>query len=116
MGMRSYGYIQIRSKRIPAHRLSYEVNIGKIPDGLEVCHSCDNPGCVNPAHLYVATHRQNIKDSVQRCRRICYLSEEKVSQIKTDYGTGSFSERELARKYSVHRSSINRILSGRAYK
>ena len=67
---RGYGFfpLDLRSQR--AHRVSYETFVGPIPEGLEVCHRCDVRCCVNPSHLFVGTHHQNVLDMVSkgRCR------------------------------------------------
>lgn len=63
----TYGYGVMRLPRqrrlIRAHRAAYLYEYGGIPSGLFVCHRCNNKSCVNPAHLYVATHKQNIQDA-----------------------------------------------------
>lgn len=63
-----HGAAYITNRRISAHRFSYELHNGPIPDGLFVLHHCDVPRCVNPAHLYVGTQRQNMHDAIRRKR------------------------------------------------
>ncbi len=57
-----YGLIKRNGRSVRAHRASYEINIGEIPSGMVIMHSCDNPGCVNPEHLSVGTPLQNSLD------------------------------------------------------
>lgn len=67
-----YGYGRMANKHhksgIAAHRLSYTIHKGEIPKGLFICHTCDNPKCVNPDHLYAGTMKQNMKDICIRKR------------------------------------------------
>jgi len=67
-----YGVIGIRwmpnQKVVSAHRLSYTIANGEIPDGLSILHSCDSPTCVNPAHLRIGTQADNMKDRAARGR------------------------------------------------
>lgn len=58
-----YGSFRIDGRLVRAHRVSWEVHSGPIPDCLYVCHRCNNKRCINPDHLYLATHRQNLIDA-----------------------------------------------------
>ncbi len=58
-----YGHVRIGGKLVRAHRASWEATHGPIPAGLYVCHRCNNKRCINPDHLYLGTHRQNLIDA-----------------------------------------------------
>lgn len=63
-----YGAIWVEGKSTTAHRVSYELNIGPIPEGAWILHSCDNPPCVNPRHLSAGTPAQNTQEAMERKR------------------------------------------------
>ncbi len=63
-----YGKIRRGDKHDRAHRVAYELSTGPIPDGLFVCHSCDNPGCVNPGHFFLGTSLDNNRDRARKGR------------------------------------------------
>lgn len=110
-------------KQVLAHRLFYELTHGTIKDGLCVLHSCDNPRCVNPEHLFTGTRADNHKDMVKKNRRVdlkgearpnSKLTEEQVRYIKTMLKMG-IHQKTLAKTYNVHQTLISAIKRGRIW-
>lgn len=128
-----YGRIWVRGRSTPAspfggtafaHRWAYERYVAPIPDGLDVCHDCDNPPCCNPDHLFLGTAADNMRDSAVKgrhrdargeanCR--ARLTSEQVKEIRERL-SGRFGERaELAREFGVAKSTVSRIALRQAW-
>lgn len=111
-----YGRIRVNRKTLKAHRVSYELHKGPIPDGLFVCHSCDVPSCVNPDHLWLGTSQDNVDDCVRKGRQTrgekiaqSKLTESDVKQIRSLYP--KLSQYKLAAKFKVDQSAISDIIT-----
>lgn len=119
-----YGRMFFRYKDYQAHRVSYTINRGVIPDGLWVLHDpevCNNPRCVNPDHLRLGTAAENTRDRVAagtdiRGERVAgaRLKAADVIEIRRLRRAGA-TEMELANRYGVHRTSINLIINRKTW-
>lgn len=115
-GQSGAGYGQIRIDHICrySHRLAYEFTKGPIPDGKEVCHSCDNRACCNPAHLWLGSHMENMTDMARKDRvGTSKLNIEQVKEIRSLYASGKFTLLQLGMKYHVHLSTIAYAINGK---
>lgn len=118
-----YGVFWIDDKSIRAHRFSYKFHYGEIPDDKCVCHHCDNPSCVNPAHLFVGTNIDNIIDKQKKNR--CYrpLGEKAVHAKLTDKNVytirilcnDGISRKRLSVLFGICKSQIEFIVRGKAW-
>lgn len=111
-----YGYMVIGGrkalKHARAHRISYEIAYGPIPAGFQVLHHCDRPNCVNPAHLFLGTHTDNMRDRNIKERFSSKLSACDVRNIRKESAKGDITQADLARFFGVRRGQISRIIGG----
>lgn len=121
--MDGYGVLSINDANYRAHRVSFEQFVRPIPPGQCICHSCDNPSCVNPGHLFLGTISDNNKDRYNKGRvpkgednPATILTEEQVIEIKRLLKDGKMTGTAIANKYGVTSWTISRIKCGKNWK
>ena len=105
--VRGYGYISTKcfgSQR--AHRVSYIIHKGQIPDGLFVLHSCHNKFCTNPEHLRVGTNKDNMRDKCKAFRQSFKVSKLKINGIKTMLEQEKFSLDEISKMFNISENCV----------
>lgn len=128
-----YGHFYIEGSRARAHRVAYAIENGPIPAGLLVCHKCDNPPCVNPAHLWLGTYRDNNRDKAAKGRNVrpkrdegsvrhrrgeasnfAKLSDDDVRDIRARREAGEM-QAKIAAEYNIHRTAVWAISKRKAW-
>ena len=129
--VREYGYTSFNHKTLRAHRVAYELTNGPIPEGMLVCHSCDNPACCNPAHLFLGTQLDNRRDAAAKNRtargskngavlhpdtrprgsssKLARLTEADVRLVRELVSNGA-TQKDVAARFDVHYSTISAIV------
>ena len=132
-----YGKFWLRGRNRYANRVSWELAYGVDPGGMMVCHSCDNPPCVRPEHLFLGTQKDNRRDAVAKGRTAkgarhgsrtkphtvprgerngnAKLTYEIADAIREEYASGDISQWDLARRYGVAQTAISSVINRKTW-
>ena len=121
----AYGGYNVDGKTFLAHRISFTLCVGTIPKGKLCLHTCDRPLCVQPLHLFVGTHVDNVRDMDIKRRRgvrrghrgeknsLSKLTDAQVVSLRERYAAGDVTQKQLAEEYGVIRQTISTWVSGK---
>jgi hypothetical protein len=118
-----YGRTIVARKSVGAHRRAYELAVGEIPEGISVCHRCDNRRCVRPSHLFLGTPKDNLRDMVEKGRSLsgernpnAKLTATDAAEIRRRYAAGGITQRELAEEYGVVEGCVWNVIHNRVHR
>lgn len=112
-----------QSRRVP--RVVFKLFNGEIPNGLCVCHTCDNPACFRPSHLFLGTTADNMQDKTRKGRNnppvgersgFAKLTDLKIKEIRKLHAEGKMTQREIAKKFGVGYKAISKIILRQRWK
>jgi hypothetical protein len=121
-----YGSVFYRGKNSNASRVAAILSHGEVPEGLVVCHSCDNPLCCRPSHLFIATQAENLADCRAKGRAVyrtgcdhhratAKVTPEQIMDARRAYESGE-TQTSIARRLGVHSSTISRAVRGHIWR
>lgn len=120
-GSGGYGELLVDGRQKKAHRISYEAFRRPIPPGVNVCHHCDNPCCINPSHLFLGTQLDNMRDAAEKSRMRhgsaagnAKLNDAMVREIVGRYGSGE-SIASISREVGISQGVVKRVIRGEAW-
>lgn len=114
---RGYGCFHVNGRSMRAHRVAYEMTHGAIPDGLVVCHACDNRRCVNPTHLFLGTQGDNIRDAKAKGRLrttrgmaspLAKFTDEQIARV-IELREAGWSNLAIAEETGISSSYVSRL-------
>lgn len=127
VGSGGYGNFRVDKKMLPAHRVSYEFSYGAIPDGMFICHKCDNRRCVRPDHLFAGTQKDNALDRESKGRGIypkgensarAKLTNAQVMEIRARWEASPVKYgliAKLSREFNICTQTIDRVVNYISY-
>lgn len=113
---KGYGKLSFRGKKTAvASRVSYELFKGPLEGKLLVCHTCDNPSCVNPEHLFLGSNMENMLDMVEKGRQYSKLTPEQVLKIRKMWNNGS-TQAKIMEEFKIGCGHLSNIIHRRIWK
>lgn len=119
-----YGHIKDNKKLKISSRVSWELYRGKIPKNMFVCHTCDNPSCVNPEHLWIGSHTDNMRDSFSKNRMTRHRGEDNcrskitmkiANKIRKLYSDKNITQRQIANMFKISNQLVSLIIRNESW-